>query len=84
MPRIRTNANIPKRKPGNAETAAHSDYARIRDAAAWAGIGRSSLYKKTASGDVRIQKMGSRTLVELASLKTMLANLPEGILRNPA
>ena len=40
------------------------------------GLSRSGLYRLAAEGRVRMVKMGARTLVDAASVRTFLAGLP--------
>ncbi len=40
------------------------------------GLSRSNLYRLAASGEIRLVKAGSRTLVDAASVRTFLASLP--------
>lgn len=84
MPRISTNTANPRRKPGDAARAAHAELAHIQDASAWSGIGRSTLYKRAAAGQIRLVKLGARSLVDMKSLRALMDNLPEASLRKPA
>ena len=76
-----SNTSPNAKTQGNAERAAHAALASIADAVAWSGIGRSRLYELAAAGQVRFRKAGSRTLCDMASLKTLIASLPEATLR---
>jgi hypothetical protein len=70
----------PRRKAlGDAARAEHAGFARVEDACAWAGIGRSRMYEHAAAGRVRFVKDGCRTLVDMASLRAR--PLPEATLR---
>ena len=40
------------------------------------GLSRSGLYRLAADGSIRMVKMGSRTLVDAASVRAFLATLP--------
>ena len=76
-----TNAKAKRR--GDAARAANAELAQIPDALAWSGLGRSTFYKKAAAGDIRMKKMGSRSLVVMSSLRDLIAKLPEATLRKP-
>jgi excisionase family DNA binding protein len=41
------------------------------------GLSRSRLYRLAAEGRIRMVKVGSRTLVDCASVRAFLATLPE-------
>ena len=41
------------------------------------GVGRSVLYEQIGEGRLRVRKLGRRTLIFDADLKTWLASLPE-------
>lgn len=45
------------------------------------GLSRSNLYRLAASGEIRLLKIGSRTLVDAASVRDFLATLPEANIR---
>ncbi len=47
---------------------------RIKEACRITGIGRSTLYKLIEAGDIMTIKVGTITLVPLASLKAFLAS----------
>jgi hypothetical protein len=65
-----SNATKAKIKPtGNAERAAHAALASIPDASAFSGIGRSTLYKKAEAGELLFVKAGSKTLVDMSTLR---------------
>ena len=49
---------------GDAQRAAHAAFASIADACAYAGVGRSTMYARAAAGQVRLVKIGARTLVD--------------------
>ena len=57
------------------------EYARIDDACAWATVGRTTFYRLVAAGEVRLIKVGSRSLVDMRSLRAMLARRPEAAVR---
>jgi len=46
---------------------------RIPAAVRMTGIGRSKLYELIASGDIEIVKIGSATLIPVASLQALIA-----------
>jgi hypothetical protein len=77
-----TDAPRPRRKAvGNAARAEHAGLASIPDACAFAGCGRSTLYLKAAAGELRLVKLGTKSLIDMDSLRGMLARLPEATLR---
>ena len=41
------------------------------------GLSRSSLYRLAGAGQIRLLKIGSRTLVDAASVRRFLAELPQ-------
>jgi len=45
-------------------------------APAWSGLSRSALYRLAAEGRIRMVKLGARTLVDAASVRAFLAELP--------
>lgn len=45
---------------------------RIKEACRMTGIGRSKLYELIASGDIKVIKVGSMTLVPVDALKSFL------------
>ena len=57
---------------------------RVKEACEVAGIGRSTLYKLIGSGRVRAIKLGSRTLVDSATLLACLASLPPAPIKPPS
>jgi excisionase family DNA binding protein len=69
-----------KRK-GDAQQAAHAALAPIPDAYAYAGIGRSTLYTLVAAGELRLVKVGTRSLIDMASMRALIGRLPEASLR---
>jgi excisionase family DNA binding protein len=48
----------------------------ILESAALAGVSRSFLYERLASGEIESRKAGRRRLVAAASLNQWMANLP--------
>ena len=57
---------------------------RIRDVIACYPVSRSWLYKAAADGNVRMLKLGGRTLVDLSSLRAFLSRLPAAPIRPTA
>jgi hypothetical protein len=49
---------------------------RLADATAVSGLSRSSLYRYAAAGRLILKKSGSVTLVDAASLRQLIADLP--------
>jgi excisionase family DNA binding protein len=49
----------------------------ILEAARRAGVGRSSLYGAISRGELRIKKVGRRSLVLLEDLKSWITTLPD-------
>lgn len=45
------------------------------------GLSRSNLYRLAAAGQIRFLKVGSRTLVDAASVRNFLNGLPEAAIR---
>lgn len=50
-------------------------------ASALFGLSRSGLYRLAAAGQIRMVKIGSRTLVDASSVRGFLRDLPEAQLR---
>ena len=46
------------------------------------GLSRSHLYRLAAAGQIRFLKVGSRTLVDAASVRAFLQGLPEATIRS--
>lgn len=46
------------------------------------GLSRSHLYRLAAAGQIRFLKVGSRTLVDAASVRTFLQGLPQATIRS--
>ena len=59
------------------------EFARISDATARFGISRSRLYLEAAVGNIKLVKLGNATLVDLASLRGFMTQLPVAKLRAP-
>jgi hypothetical protein len=77
-----TDAPRPRRKAvGDAARAEHAALASIPDACAFAACGRSTLYTRVAAGHLRMVKMGTKSLIDMQSLRGMIARLPEATLR---
>ena len=51
---------------------------RVRDACRMTGIGRSKLYLLIEEGEIEIIKVGSMTLIPVASLEAFLEGRKEG------
>ncbi len=61
-----------RRKPDPAALA-HAEFAAVPDACSHFGLSRSHLYVLRAEGRVRFAKVGKRALVEMASVRALLA-----------
>jgi hypothetical protein len=59
------------------------EMARIPVACGLFGVSRSWLYREAGAGRVRLLKLGTRTLVDIASLRAALASLPAAAIRPP-
>lgn len=68
---------------GATMTGADAEYARIPDCCRRFGISRSRLYREATAGNVRFLKLGAATVVDLASVRALMARLPEAKLRAP-
>lgn len=51
-------------------------FLRVSEACRMIGVGRTKLYELVASGHVTARKIGSRTLIEMASIRAFAASLP--------
>ncbi len=60
-----------------------AEYARVPETCRNFGVSKNWLYNEAAAGRVRMVKIRSRTLVELASVRAVLAKLPAPKLRSP-
>ena len=58
------------------ETQSELIAAPIPKASAASGLSKSSIYRAARDGDIILLKYGTRTLVDMASLRTYLAGLP--------
>ncbi len=47
------------------------------------GLSRSSIYREAGRGNIRLLKLGRTTLVDMASVRAFLANLPVAPIRAP-
>ena len=65
----------------NTVYSSHSEMVPLPCAPAVFGLSRSALYRLAASGEVRMVKIASRTLVDAASVRKYLATLPRVQLR---
>ena len=68
----------------NTVYSSHSEMVPLPCAPAVFGLSRSALYRLAASGEVRMVKIASRTLVDAASVRKYLATLPSVQLRQYA
>jgi len=48
----------------------------VKEAAAFIGLSKSRLYELIAGGQIEARKLGARTLVPTASLRSYVANAP--------
>jgi excisionase family DNA binding protein len=71
--------------PGSARgppvVAAHPPFVAVKQACALGGFGRSKLYELMGLGRVRAVKLGTRTLIETATLLAYLKSLPTAQIR---
>ena len=58
-------------------TAAQVEFARVQEAARLSGISRSALYREASAGRVKMVKFNNSTLVDMKSVRELLASLPE-------
>ena len=56
---------------------------RLPTAERISGFSRSEIYRRASRGDIVLLKCGSRTLVEMASLRAAVASLPRATVRAP-
>lgn len=61
---------VPARDQGDAE------YARIRAVCSCFGLSKSGVYRLAGEGRIRLVKLGGSTLVDIKSVREMLAALP--------
>jgi excisionase family DNA binding protein len=45
------------------------------------GLSRSTIYREAARGNIRLLKVGRSTLVDMASVRAFLTNLPTASIR---
>jgi hypothetical protein len=57
---------------------------RIGPAVAASGLSRSAIYREAAKGNIVLLKLGRTTLVDMATVRTFLANLPRASVRSTA
>lgn len=57
--------------------------ASVPEACRCAGLSRSELYRRLASGEVSAVKNGSRTLIRMDTLRGYIATLPPATFRAP-
>jgi len=55
----------------------------IGDAVRFSGMSRSEIYRRATAGDLVMVKNGARSLVLVASIRDLIANLPRATLRAP-
>ena len=60
-----------------------AEFARIPETCRRFGLSRSRLYREATAGNVRFLKLGAATVVDLASVRALMASLPEARLRSP-
>lgn len=56
----------------------------LPQAPAATGLSRSAIYRAAGEGKIRLLKNGRSTLVDMASVRTFLANLPSATVRTAA
>ena len=66
----------------NTVYSSHSEMVPLPCAPAVFGLSRSALYRLAASGEVRMVKIASRTLVDATSVRKYLASLPAVCVRH--
>jgi excisionase family DNA binding protein len=75
----------PRGEPGSARAppivAPLSPFVPVKEACVVGGFGRSKLYEVVGAGRVRAVKLGSKTLIDTASLLTFLESLPAAQIR---
>jgi hypothetical protein len=59
------------------------EMARIPVAVAVTGLSRSAIYRLAAEGKIVLRKAGRTTLVDMASARACLADLPRAVVRAP-
>lgn len=62
-------------KPANGGDDTPSGYLSVLEACAYARMGRTRIYELIAAGELRIKKLGSRTLVSKSSIDKLMARL---------
>jgi len=55
----------------------------ILAAVAVSGLSRSAIYREAGNGRIKLIKLGRTTLVDMASVREFLANLPPANIRAP-
>lgn len=65
------------------DTDTSPEYGRIPEACRRYGLSRSRLYVLAGEGSIRFVKVGSATLVDLASVRAYLASCPPAEIRPP-
>lgn len=73
MARTIRDAHVPTSDPAPNADGVLPLTVRIPVAVRMTGIGRSKLYELIASGDIQVVKIGSSTLIPVASLQALIA-----------
>lgn len=55
----------------------------IPAAVAMSGLSRSAIYREAGAGRIRLMKLGRTTLVDMASVRAFLSELPTAQIRAP-
>ena len=82
-------SSVPKRSPHGEAGSARAPpivaplppFVPVKEACVVGGFGRSKLYEVVGAGRVRAVKLGSKTLIDTASLLTYLDSLPAAQIR---
>jgi hypothetical protein len=54
---------------------------RLPDATRFSGLSRSEIYRRAGTGEIKLLKCGATTLVDVASLRVVVAGLPRAVIR---
>jgi len=60
-----------------------AEYARIPEVCARFGLSRTGIYRLAGSGRIKLLKLGERTLVDVASVRSYFAALPAAEISPP-